>query len=240
MTLGCTKSETNLIYFLYEIEPEFVDSRFFFAAARKRGYIHNLPLNNRFPIHPLPPRTIFEALPETRKWWPSWDTREQLNCILTCVGSAQLTDGLKSATENCEGKPNPHVIKHVINQCKKWNLVLTGKNRLAPLEPNEIEKIMGYPHNHTRGVSRIERYKGLGNAFQVDTVAYQLSVLKDLYPDGMNVLSLFSGIGGAEVALDRLGIRMNNVVSVEKSSVCRRARRDVYQIKGVDQVLWRV
>lgn len=42
-----------------------------------------------------------------------------------------------------------------------------------------------------------------------------------MYPDGINVLSLFSGIGGAEVALYKLGIPMKNVVSVEKSSVCR-------------------
>nr|TKW37044.1 hypothetical protein SEVIR_1G021800v2 [Setaria viridis] len=31
---------------------------------------------------------------------------------------------------------------------------------------------------------------------------------------GMNVLTLFSDIGGAEVTLHRLGIRMNNVISV--------------------------
>lgn len=47
-----------------------------------------------------------------------------------------------------------------------------------------------------------------------------LSVLKDMFPNGMNVLSLFSGIGGAEVALHRLGIRLNNVVSVEISETC--------------------
>jgi len=57
--------------------------------------------------------------------------------------------------------------------------------------------------------------------FQVDTVAYHLSSLKDLFPGGINVLSLFSGIGGAEVALHRLGIRLKNVVSVEISNVNR-------------------
>lgn len=56
---------------------------------------------------------------------------------------------------------------------------------------------------------------------QVDTVAYHLSVLKEMYPDGINLLSLFSGIGGAEVALHRLGIRLKTVVSVEKSEVNR-------------------
>lgn len=52
-------------------------------------------------------------------------------------------------------------------------------------------------------------------------MAYHLSVLKDMYPDGMNVLSLFSGIGGAEVALHRLGVKLNYVVSIEKSKVNR-------------------
>lgn len=48
-------------------------------------------------------------------------------------------------------------------------------------------------------------------------MAYHFSVLKDMYPNGINLLSLFSGIGGAEVALYRLGIPLKNVVSVEKS-----------------------
>lgn len=48
-------------------------------------------------------------------------------------------------------------------------------------------------------------------------MAYHLSVLKDMFPRGINLLSLFSGIGGAEVALHRLGIPLKNVVSVEIS-----------------------
>lgn len=56
---------------------------------------------------------------------------------------------------------------------------------------------------------------------QVDTVAYHLSTLKELFPGGINLLSLFSGIGGAEVALYRLGIPLKNVVSVEISEVNR-------------------
>lgn len=70
-------------------------------------------------------------------------------------------------------------------------------------------------------MSRTDRYKSLGNSFQVDTVAYHLSVLKDMFPGGINLLSLFSGIGGAEVALHRLGIPLKNVVSVEISEVNR-------------------
>ncbi|XP_039040637.1 DNA (cytosine-5)-methyltransferase DRM1A-like [Hibiscus syriacus] len=37
-------------------------------------------------------------------------------------------------------------------------------------------------------------------------MAYHLSVLKDMFPRGINVLSLFSGIGGVKISLYRLSI----------------------------------
>ncbi|GMP29292.1 hypothetical protein CsSME_00004462 [Camellia sinensis var. sinensis] len=209
--------------FLYDVEPEFVDSKYFCAAARKRGYVHNLPIDNRFPLLPLPPLTIHEALPLTRKWWPSWDTRTKLNCLQTCIGSAKLTDRIRKALEDWDGEPPLRVQKYVLDECRKWNLVWVGRNKLAPLEADEVEMLLGFPRNHTRGggISRTDRYKSLGNSFQIDTVAYHLSVLKDLYPGGINLLSLFSGIGGAEVSLHRLGIPLKTVVSVEISEVNR-------------------
>ncbi|RZC10319.1 DNA (cytosine-5)-methyltransferase DRM2-like [Glycine soja] len=217
--------------FLYDVEPEFVDSKFFCAAARKRGYIHNLPIQNRFPLLPLPPRTIHEAFPLTKKWWPSWDIRTKLNCLQTCIGSAKLTERIRKAVEIYDEDPPESVQKYVLHQCRKWNLVWVGRNKVAPLEPDEVETLLGFPRNHTRGggISRTDRYKSLGNSFQVDTVAYHLSVLKEMYPNGINLLSLFSGIGGAEVALHRLGIPLKNVVSVEKSEVNRNIVRSWWE-----------
>ncbi|KAF3773533.1 DNA cytosine-5-methyltransferase DRM2 [Nymphaea thermarum] len=209
--------------FLYDIEPEFVDSKYFSAAARKRGYIHNLPIDNRFQLQPIPPLTIQEALPYTKKWWPSWDPRKKLNCINTCCASARLTDRLRKIVSDSEGTPSYADQQIVLEQCRKWNLVWVGLHKLAPLEPDEIEPLLGFPKHHTRGggVSRTERLRALGNSFQVDTVAYHLSVLKRMFPYGLNVLSLFSGIGGAEVALHKLGIPLKNVVSIEISEVSR-------------------
>lgn len=209
--------------FLYDIDPEFVDSKFFCAAARKRAYVHNLPINNRFPLLPIPPKTIFDAFPPTRKWWPSWDSRTQFNCLQTCIASAKLTERIRRALENCDDIPPKSVQQFVINECRKWNLVWVGHNKVAPLEPDEIEMLLGFPRDHTRGggISRTERYRSLGNSFQVDTVAYHLSVLKDMFPHGITVLSLFTGIGGAEVALHHLGIHLKTVVSVEISELNR-------------------
>ncbi|KAG8083389.1 hypothetical protein GUJ93_ZPchr0015g6923 [Zizania palustris] len=190
---------TTISRFLYDIQPEFVDSKFFCAAARKRGYIHNLPIENRSPVLPLPPKTIYEAFPSTKMWWPSWGPRRQFNCLQTCVASAKLIERIRCSLSNCGDTPSPGVQKCVLDECRKWNLVWVGKNKVAPLEPDEMEFLLGYPRNHTRGVSRTERYRALRNSFQVDTVAYHLSVLRNMFPNGMNVLSLFSGIGGAEV-----------------------------------------
>ncbi|XVE67902.1 hypothetical protein DITRI_Ditri09bG0025300 [Diplodiscus trichospermus] len=217
--------------FLYDVEPEFVDSKYFCAAARKRGYVHNLPIENRFPLLPFPPRTIHEAFPLTRKWWPSWDPRTKLNCLQTCIGSAKLTERIRKALEDYDDEPPLSVQKYVLDQCRKWNLVWVGRNKVAPLEADEVEMLLGFPRNHTRGggISRTDRYKSLGNSFQVDTVAYHLSVLKDMFPGGINLLSLFSGIGGAEVALHRLSIPLKTVVSVEKSEVNRNIVRSWWE-----------
>ncbi|VYS66907.1 unnamed protein product [Arabidopsis thaliana] len=216
---------------LYDIVPEFVDSKHFCAAARKRGYIHNLPIQNRFQIQPPQHNTIQEAFPLTKRWWPSWDGRTKLNCLLTCIASSRLTEKIREALERYDGEPPLDVQKWVMYECKKWNLVWVGKNKLAPLDADEMEKLLGFPRDHTRGggISTTDRYKSLGNSFQVDTVAYHLSLLKPLFPNGINVLSLFTGIGGGEVALHRLQIKMNVVVSVEISDANRNILRSFWE-----------
>ncbi|KAI3856552.1 hypothetical protein MKX03_028394 [Papaver bracteatum] len=217
--------------FLFDIQPEFVDSMFFSAAARKRGYVHNLPVTDRFQLQPIPPQTIVEALPMTRPWWPSWDPRTKFNCLVTRKGSSQFTEKIRKALEDSNNEPSPELVTYIKQTCRRWNLVWVAKNTAVPLEANEIEALLGYPKNHTRGggIGSSERFERLGNSFQVDTIGYHLSVLKKMYPNGMNVLSLFSGIGGAEVALDRLGIRLKNVVSVEVLESCQKILRNWWE-----------
>lgn len=79
-----------------------------------------------------------------------------------------------------------------------------------------VQECLGFRKDHTRNMYNItHRHRALGNTFSVYTVAYHFSVLKPLYPHGIRVLSLFSGVGGAEVALHKIGINLNVVVSVE-------------------------
>ncbi|KAI3893973.1 hypothetical protein MKX03_025279 [Papaver bracteatum] len=145
-----------------------------------------------------------------------------LNCLLTATGAAQETDRIRKYLKGWQGDPPEHIRKQVLTKCRKWNLVWTAKKAVATLRPEEMEEILGYPKNHTSGIPYNARYKALGNSFQVHTVAYHLSVLKNRFAGGIKVLSLFTGIGGAEIALHELGIPLNIVVSVEKSEVSRK------------------
>lgn len=51
-------------------------------------------------------------------------------------------------------------------------------NGIRKLTPIECERLQGLPDNYTDGVSNTQRYKALGNAFNVDVVAHILSFAK--------------------------------------------------------------
>lgn len=218
-------SWVKISQFLYAIEPEFVNTQFFSALSRKEGYIHNLPTENRFHILPKPPMTIEDTIPETKKYWPSWDTRKQLTCINSeTIGISQLCDRLRNILVNSKGVLSIEQEKDLLHQCRTLNLMWVGRNRVAPIEPESVERILGYPLHHTKadGLCLGERLQSLKHSFQIDTLGYHLSVLKSMFPEGLTVLSIYSGVGGAEITLNRLGIRLKAVVSIEPSETKRK------------------
>uniref|UniRef100_A0A0E0PH57 SAM-dependent MTase DRM-type domain-containing protein n=1 Tax=Oryza rufipogon TaxID=4529 RepID=A0A0E0PH57_ORYRU len=218
----------QLSEFLYNVEPEFVNSQFFSALSRKEGYIHNLPTEGRRNLVPRSPMTIEEAFPFTRQCWPSWDTRKQLNSVATEVaGIEQLCERLGKMVRDSGGYLSQEKKMHIMHQCKLANLIWVGPDRLSPLDPQQVERILGYPRKHTNlfGLNPQDRIEAMRYSFQTDTLGYLLSVLKDLYPDGLRVLSIYSGIGGAAIALHRLGIPLQCVVSVDQSDTNRKILR---------------
>ncbi|KAI3986374.1 hypothetical protein MKX01_002219 [Papaver californicum] len=124
----------------------------------------------------------------------------------------------------------------------------TVEGAFSHSDPEYIEQILGYPANHTDifRYNPTERLGLLKSSFQIDALGYHLSVLKMIYPNGLNVLSIYSGIGGAEVALHRLGVRLKCVVSVEDSETNQRILRrwwdstrqsgDLVQIQGIGKI----
>ncbi|KAL2504656.1 S-adenosyl-L-methionine-dependent methyltransferase superfamily protein [Abeliophyllum distichum] len=221
--------------FLYSVQPEFINTQFFSALGRKEGYVHNLPTDDRFHILPKPPMTIQEALPHTGKWWPSWDTRKQLSCISSeTKGISPLCDRLGRMLIDSKGLLTIEQQRDLLHQCRTLNLVWVGQHKLAPLEPEHLERIMGYPVRHTQatGFSTTERLESLKHSFQTDTLAYHLSVFRSLFPEGLTLLSIYSGIGGVEIALNRIGIRLKGVVSVEPCETKRRIVKQWWESSG--------
>jgi DNA (cytosine-5)-methyltransferase 3A len=54
---------------------------------------------------------------------------------------------------------------------------LTDGSEIRKLTPIECERLQGLPDNYTDGISNSQRYKCLGNAFNVDVVAHILSFI---------------------------------------------------------------
>lgn len=152
--------------------------------------------------------------------------RTCLNCIVTQRATESVQKKVEELVELWVDKskpPSAYVQHHVLKLARRFNLVWAKPGILVPLTVPDIEQVMGYDKDHTRALYHPnDRLKRLGDSFQVHTVGYHFSVLKRLYPRGMTVLSLFAGIGGAEVALQKLGIRLNVVVSVESDERSRR------------------
>lgn len=61
---------------------------------------------------------------------------------------------------------------------KSGSILITDGENIRRLTLIECERLQGLPDNYTDGVSNTQRYKALGNAFNVDVVAHILSFIK--------------------------------------------------------------
>ena len=55
--------------------------------------------------------------------------------------------------------------------------LVNDNTQIRKLTPTECERLQGVPDSYTEGVSNTQRYKTLGNAFNVDVVAHILSFI---------------------------------------------------------------
>ncbi|KAE8672525.1 hypothetical protein F3Y22_tig00111837pilonHSYRG00046 [Hibiscus syriacus] len=125
---------------------------------------------------------------------------------MSCV---KLTKRIRKALEAYD-ESSSSVQKYVLDDCRKWNLVWVGRNKVVPLEPDEVEMLLGFPKNHTRGG---------GSA-------------KDMFSGGINVLSFFSGISDANVAFYCLGISLKC-----SRTECDRLEQLMSRFNGLDLVV---
>ncbi|KAE8725735.1 DNA (Cytosine-5)-methyltransferase DRM1/2 isoform 2 [Hibiscus syriacus] len=64
------------------------------------------------------------------------------NVALAPVGSVELTERIRKALEAYDDEPPSSVQKYVLDECRKWNLVWVGMNKVVPLEPDEVEMLL--------------------------------------------------------------------------------------------------
>ncbi|KAE8733875.1 hypothetical protein F3Y22_tig00000916pilonHSYRG00137 [Hibiscus syriacus] len=56
--------------------------------------------------------------------------------------SAILTEKIRKTFEAYDDDPPSSVQKYVLDECRKWNLVRVGRNKVVPLEPDEVEMLL--------------------------------------------------------------------------------------------------
>ena len=78
-----------------------------------------------------------------------------------------------------KGKPVTPSATGVVHG-SKTRLYETTQGVYRKLHPVECERLQGLPDNYTDGISHTQRYKCLGNAFNVDVVAHILSFIPKL------------------------------------------------------------
>ncbi|KAE8718993.1 DNA (Cytosine-5)-methyltransferase DRM1/2 isoform 3 [Hibiscus syriacus] len=64
------------------------------------------------------------------------------NVALPPVGSAKLTQRICKALKAYYDEPPSSDQKYVHDECRKWNLVWVGRNKVVPLEPDEVEILL--------------------------------------------------------------------------------------------------
>ena len=93
---------------------------------------------------------------------------------------------------------------------QKDNVIVKGMT-WRKLTPLECERLQGLPDNYTNHVSKTQRYKMLGNGFNIPTISH---IIKDLpLHEFESIVSCFDGYSGFQQAFNQEINRRNNNAS---------------------------
>jgi DNA (cytosine-5)-methyltransferase 3A len=92
------------------------------------------------------------------------------------IGHIGTTDGQANRVYSPEGK-SATLSANGGGSGAKTGLYQT-QGRIRKLTPVECERLQGLPDGYTEGIAKTQRYKCLGNAFNVDVVAHILSSIR--------------------------------------------------------------
>lgn len=105
----------------------------------------------------------------------------------------------------------------------------------------EFERLQTIPDGYTSGFSNRQRKKMIGNGWNIDTIAHILSYIPEKRLD--NILSLFDGISGGQMSLDRSGIQYDKYYASEIDKAAIQVTTNNYpytiQIGSVTEIDWK-
>ncbi|KAE8733308.1 hypothetical protein F3Y22_tig00001349pilonHSYRG00069 [Hibiscus syriacus] len=100
-----------------------------------------------------------------------------------------------------DDEPHSSIQKYVLDECRKWNPIWVGRNKVAPLEPDEEEMLLDFPKNHTRG----SRLPSTCLGIPLKTDAQELN--------GDRLEQLMSRFGGFDLVVDGIHLTVSSAVS---------------------------
>lgn len=162
-----SKADKDKISEAMGVQPTMFDASLLSGQSRKRYFWTNIP----FTL-PTDKGISLESIlePEVNEKYFTSRTKAELELKKTSQGYKVYDIKGKSACLKSNGG----------GVGGKTGLYLLKSNRIRRLTPTECERLQGLPDGYTSGVSDTQRYKCLGNAFNVDVVAHILAGINSL------------------------------------------------------------
>ncbi len=164
---------------LIGIEPIRLNSKYFGVQNRDRLFWTNIPNAQVVQDNQIsndPQKKFSEILLD------GVTDREKAKCLLASYCSVATTPN--QLKRYLDGKMGQIIFTNIsqleLDQLfaeygKKWSDDLLNNTTIRKLYPVECERLMNLPDNYTEGVSKTQRYKMLGNGWDVDVVVEILS-----------------------------------------------------------------
>lgn len=178
------KHDEKIISSLLGVEPILIDSGIFSAQNRERLYWTNIPQQELPETNGLVIKDIMEQYVDEKYYYKDREfTINDNNKRVIANLKTHTNDGKRSFTDLTSR------VYNINHKCATLTAVSGGHQEkkimdhkgIRKLTPLEYERLQGIPDGYTSIVSDSQRYKMLGNGWNIDTIAHVLSALKEEY-----------------------------------------------------------
>ena len=172
------------------VEPILIDASLVSAQSRKRLFWTNIPVTQLPEDRGI---LLKDILQPDAKVDERMTTKGKALCLTATYNNATENNSINKKQRTMVlghvGKSNGQANRVYSVEGKSVTLSANGgglgaktglyevKNRIRKLTPIECERLQSLPDNYTEGISNTQRYKCLGNAFNVEVIKHILSFI---------------------------------------------------------------